>query len=183
MNEDNRDPGKNSRYTKDMIGWRRDFVLQKLSKGWSQIQISKELQLHPATISLDVQFLREKAQQDLQTHIKETIPFEFKKSKQAISDLILKANEILEKTNDEKIQMQIINTLANLHAANMNLNSEGNIIQQAYDKVQTLEEIQKRAVVSTASTDEEAKEDFQEDEERTPTEQDEQIEEEEYEAD
>ena len=180
MNEDN-SPGKNPRYTKDMIGWRRDFVLQKLSKGWSQTQISKELQLHPATISLDVQFLREQAQQELQTHIKETIPFEFKKSKQAISDLILKANEILEKTNDEKIQMQIINTLANLHAANMNLNSEGNIIQQAYDKVQTLEEIQKRAVVSTASTDEEAKEDFQEDEEptSTPTEQeeDEQIEE------
>jgi hypothetical protein len=62
MNEDNRDPGKNPRYTKDMIGWRRDFVLQKLSKGWSQIQISKELQLHPSTISLDVQYLREQAQ-------------------------------------------------------------------------------------------------------------------------
>jgi IS30 family transposase len=179
MNEDN-SPGKSPRYTKDMIGWRRDFVLQKLSKGWSQTQISKELKLHPATISLDVQFLREQAQQDLQIHIKETIPFEFKKSKQAISDLILKANEILEKTKDEKIQMQIINTLANLHAANMSLNSEGNIIQQAYDKVQALEEIQKRAVVSTASTDEEAKEDFQDDEggESTPIEEDEDLQEE-----
>jgi IS30 family transposase len=80
MNEDN-SPGKNPRYTKDMISWRRDFVLQKLSKGWSQTQISKELQLHPSTISLDVQYLKEQAQQDLQTHIKETIPFEFKKSK------------------------------------------------------------------------------------------------------
>ena len=47
-----------------MIGWRRDFVLQKLSKGWNQTQIAKELQLHPATISLDVQFLREQAQQE-----------------------------------------------------------------------------------------------------------------------
>jgi hypothetical protein len=179
MSEDN-SPGKNPRYTKDMIGWRRDFVLQKLSKGWSQAQISKELQLHPATISLDVQFLREQAQQDLQTHIKETIPFEFKKSKQAISDLILKANEILEKTNDEKIQMQIINTLANLHAANMNLNSEGNIIQQAYDKVQALEEIQKRnAVFSDDDVKEnEGKEDFQENEESTPIEEDEDLQEE-----
>lgn len=40
--------------------------------------------------------------------------------------------------------LSIINTLANLHAANMSLNSDGNIIQQAYDKVSTLEEIQKR---------------------------------------
>jgi IS30 family transposase len=181
MNEDN-SPGKNPRYTKDMIGWRRDFVLQKLSKGWSQTQIAKELQLHPATISLDVQFLREQAQQDLQTHIKETIPFEFKKSKQAISDLIFKANEILEKTNDERIQMQIINTLTNLHAANMNLNSEGNIIQQAYDKVQTLEEIQKRKVVfsddNVKENEGKEKEDFQEDEEPGPTEQDEDLQEE-----
>jgi IS30 family transposase len=174
MSEDN-SPGKNPRYTRDMIGWRRDFVLQKLSKGWSQTQIAKELQLHPATISLDVQFLREQAQQDLQTHIKETIPFEFKKSKQAISDLILKANEILENTNDEKIQMQIINTLTNLHAANMNLNSEGNIIQQAYDKVQALEEIQKRnraSVEEAENEDVNEKEDFLEDEEPTPIEDD-----------
>jgi IS30 family transposase len=176
MSEDN-SPGKNPRYTRDMIGWRRDFVLQKLSKGWSQTQIAKELQLHPATISLDVQFLREQAQQDLQTHIKETIPFEFKKSKQAISDLILKANEILENTNDEKIQMQIINTLANLHAANMNLNSEGNIIQQAYDKVQALEEIQKRNRASVEESENE-KEDFQHDEEPTPIEEDEDLQEE-----
>ena len=176
MIEDNHNP----RYTKDMISWRRDFVLQKLSKGWNQTQIAKELKLHTSTISLDVQYLREQAQQDLQTHIKETIPFEFKKSKQAISDLIFKANEILQKTNDEKIQMQMINTLANLWAANMNLNSEGNIIQQAYDKVSTLEEVQKRAVVSTASTDEETKEkeDFQHDEEPKPTEQDEDLQEE-----
>jgi hypothetical protein len=164
-----------------MIGWRRDFVLQKLSKGWSQSDISKELQLHPSTVSLDVQYLRAASQRELQTHIKETIPFEFKKSKQAIQDLIRKANEILEKTNDEKIQMQIINTLANLHAANMNLNSEGNIIQQAYNKVQILGEIQKRAVVSAEDVKEnEGKEDFQEDEggEPTPIEQDEDLQEE-----
>jgi hypothetical protein len=63
----------------------------------------------------------------------------------------------------------------------MNLNSEGNIIQQAYDKVQALEEIQKRkAVFSDDDVKEnEGREDFQEDEEPTPTEQDEQIEEEE----
>jgi hypothetical protein len=93
----------------------------------------------------------------------------------------------------KKIQMQIINTLANLHAANMNLNSEGNIIQQAYDKVQTLEEIQKRnreeAVFSAEDVKENEgkekvneKEDCQEDEEPKSTpivqEEDEQIEEE-----
>jgi hypothetical protein len=76
--------------------------------------------------------------------------------------------------------MQIINTLANLHAANMNLNSEGNIIQQAYDKVQALEEIQKRnAVFSDDDVKEnEGKEDFQENEESTPIEEDEDLQEE-----
>jgi hypothetical protein len=77
--------------------------------------------------------------------------------------------------------MQIINTLANLHAANMNLNSEGNIIQQAYDKVQALEEIQKRnraSVEEAENEDVNEKEDFQHDEEPTPIEEDEDLQEE-----
>jgi hypothetical protein len=69
----------------------------------------------------------------------------------------------------------------------MNLNSEGNIIQQAYDKVQALEEIQKRnreeAVFSAEDVKERERErdDFQEDEggEPTPIKEDEDLQEEE----
>jgi len=72
MTEDNHNP----RYTKDMISWRRDFVLQKLSQGWNQTQIAKELKLHTSTISLDAQYLKERARNELKTHLTERLPFE-----------------------------------------------------------------------------------------------------------
>jgi IS30 family transposase len=149
MNDDNHDGhGKISediKFIRTAIDWRRQIVLQKLSKGWSQSDIARDLHLHPSTISLDVQFLREQSQRELQTHIKEVIPFEYQKSKQAIQDLIRKANEILDaNSEDPKLQLSVINVLTNLWMANSNINSQGDIIQQAYDKVSTLEEIQKR---------------------------------------
>jgi DNA-binding NarL/FixJ family response regulator len=49
----------NFKFTKSAIEWRRNTVLAKLAKGYSQSDIAKELQLHPSTISLDVQFLKE----------------------------------------------------------------------------------------------------------------------------
>jgi hypothetical protein len=45
--------------------------------GWSQAEIAKELQLHPSTISLDVQYLKEQAKEELQSHISERLPFEY----------------------------------------------------------------------------------------------------------
>jgi DNA-binding NarL/FixJ family response regulator len=67
----------NFKFSKTAIEWRRNTVLQKLAKGYSQADIAKELQLHPSTISLDVQFLKEQAQRELIVHIKEVIPFEY----------------------------------------------------------------------------------------------------------
>ena len=133
------------RFTKTARDWRRNIVLQKLSKGYTQAEIAKELNIHPSTISLDVQYLKTKAQEELKTHIQEVIPFEFQKGRQAIFNLIKKANEILENSSDDpKLQLQVINVLTNLWMANSNLNSEGNIIEQAYRKVQTLLEIHER---------------------------------------
>ena len=84
--------------------------------------MAEELQLHPSTISLDVQYLKTKAQEELRTHIQERIPFEYQRSRQAINDLIRRANEILDNTKDDpKTQLQVINTLANLLARNMSL--------------------------------------------------------------
>jgi DNA-binding NarL/FixJ family response regulator len=67
----------NFKFSKTAIEWRRNTVLQKLAKGYSQADIAKELQLHPSTISLDVQFLKEQAQRELIVYIKEVIPFEY----------------------------------------------------------------------------------------------------------
>ena len=79
MNSDSKDNPKIG-YTKPMIEWRRNKVLHRLCMGWSQAEIAKELQLDPSTISLDVQFLKENAKKELQTHISDRLPNEYNRA-------------------------------------------------------------------------------------------------------
>lgn len=134
------------KYDRINIELRRGLVLELLSKGeTNQSVIAKKLNVSPALISLDVQYLREKAQEEVQTHIQEVIPFEYKRSRVALNNLIQRANEILDKTKDDpKMQLQVINTLAYLWAEKRSSTTDGSIIEQAYKRVKTLEEIQKR---------------------------------------
>jgi hypothetical protein len=178
MNEDNRDSGKNPRYTKDMIGWRRTIVLEKLSKGWSQAQIAKELQLHPSTISLDVQYLKERSRNELKTHLTERLPFEHARVTNGINDLLKKTHEILDKTTDPKMQLQTISVLTGLYSTVMSLATDAGIIEQSLKRLEVITD-KNEAVFSAEDVNErKEKEDFQEDEEQTPIEQDEDLQEE-----
>jgi predicted transcriptional regulator len=82
------------KFTKSAIEWRRNTVLSKLAKGYSQSDIAKELQLHPSTISLDVQYLKERARNELKTHLTERLPFEHARVTNGIIDLLRKTHEI-----------------------------------------------------------------------------------------
>jgi FixJ family two-component response regulator len=101
MSSDNKDSEINSnsnrKFTKSAIQWRRDMVLSKLVKGHSQADIARELQIHPSTISLDVQFLREKSKKDMESHLSEVLPFIYAKSVEGINNVLKRISEILEK--------------------------------------------------------------------------------------
>jgi IS30 family transposase len=81
------------KYTKNMIEWRRNTVLQKLSQGFSQSEIAKELKLHPSTISLDCQWLKETAQQNLHDHV-ERIPQQYEECRIGYKTILRRAYEI-----------------------------------------------------------------------------------------
>jgi predicted transcriptional regulator len=149
----------NFKYTKDMIEWRRNTVLQKLSKGYSQAEIAKELQLHPSTISLDVQYLKEKAREELKTHLSEKLPF----------DLLRRAYEILDRTTDPKMQLQTISVLTNLYGTVMSLATDAGIIEQSLKRIEVIQDKNEARF-----SDEDVKEDYQQqDEESGPIEQEE----------
>lgn len=123
MNTDNHDPNPNPKigYTKPMIEWRRNKVLHRLCMGWSQAEIAKELQLDPSTISLDVQFLKEKAREELQTHISERIPFEYNRAVTGINTVLKKTSEILEKAEDTKTKMECLKVQMELYRSVMSV--------------------------------------------------------------
>ena len=61
------------------VQWRRAKVLELSSQGYTQLEISTQLQVDEPTISRDVQYLRQKAQKNLQKHIHEVVPEEYQK--------------------------------------------------------------------------------------------------------
>ncbi len=127
------------KHTKSMIEWRRNAVLSKLAKGFSQAEIAKELQLHPSTISLDVQFLRQQAQKELQTHIQEGIPLEYLRAKTGMNNVLKRVSEILEKAEDTKTKLECMKLLMDLYRSVMSIATEGGVIQRAIKMVKALE--------------------------------------------
>ena len=65
--------------TRTQVKWRRAKVLELLSQGCTQLEISTVLRVDEPTISRDVQSLRQKAQKDLQKQIHEIVPEEYQK--------------------------------------------------------------------------------------------------------
>ena len=62
-----------------MVDWRRNKVQQLLVRGYSQWDVAEELQIDQSTVSRDVQYLRQNAQQNLQKHIRQKLPEEYQR--------------------------------------------------------------------------------------------------------
>ncbi|MFL6325223.1 MAG: hypothetical protein ACJ72C_10725, partial [Nitrososphaeraceae archaeon] len=60
--------------TKMQVEWRRTKVLELLSKGDSQYEIAKTLQVDLSIISRDVYFLRQQAKSNIKRYIDERLP-------------------------------------------------------------------------------------------------------------
>jgi hypothetical protein len=171
MNEDNQPP--EYRYTKKALEWRRDFVFQKLSIGWSQADIAKKLELDPSTISLDAQFLREKSKIDLESHLSEGLPFMFAKSLEGINTVLKRVSEILESAADNKTKMECLKLQMELYRSLMSMTTDGGLIRKAIEMTMTKviaplpgEEITsvKSDKMSNSEQEEEAEEDVKEEE-------------------
>jgi hypothetical protein len=174
---------ENFKHTKSMIDWRRNTVLSKLAKGYSQAEIAKELQLHPSTISLDVQFLKEQARRDLQTHVQERLPLEYARAMTGMNNVLKGASEILDQATDNKVKLEVMKLLLDLYKSVMSLATDGGIVERAMKIVKGLEQEDISKVKMSSDEDEEDLENEEdiEDEEITVNDEDEILKEEEEE--
>src|SRR5919106_3064772 len=124
------------KYDKINIELRRGKILELLSKGHSQSSIAEKLNVANALISLDIQFLREQAKKQLETHISDRLPFEFARAMTGINDLIRRTSEMLDSTKDPKLQHQYMTLLMQLWGNLINMATDGGVIEQAFKKIE-----------------------------------------------
>lgn len=120
------------KFHKSAIQWRRDIILQKLSQGYSQSEIARELRLHPSTISLDCQFLRLQSAQNLQEHIEERIPMRYAEVNEGLKLLLRKAWQIINNPNSKTSEiLSAITSVANVYDKWLTVSTDEKTILQA----------------------------------------------------
>jgi transposase-like protein len=120
------------KFHKSAIQWRRDIILQKLSQGYSQSEIARELRLHPSTISLDCQFLRHQSAQNIQSHIEERIPMRYAEVNEGLKLLLRKAWQIINNPNSKTSEiLSAITSVANVYDKWLTVSTDEKTVLQA----------------------------------------------------
>lgn len=89
------------------LEWRRSKVLELLSQGNNQAEISRILKVGTATISRDIFFLRREAKSNIERYVNERLPEEYEKCLVGLTTILNEAWNISQQVdieNKEKVQ-------------------------------------------------------------------------------
>jgi predicted transcriptional regulator len=170
--------GSNKRKGK-MVDWRRNKVQQLLVKGYSQWDVGEELQIDQSTVSRDIQYLRQQAQENLHKHIQQRLPEEYQRCltgmnqvlKQNAEDHNDNINTIT--TGDDRTRLQALSLINDCYKYIMDLTTNGVVITDAIKFVQTNKE---KLSMSTKEENKESKElDYGEDKDQLEEKQEEET--------
>ena len=88
------------------VEWRRTKVLELLSKGDSQSDIAKTLQVDLSIISRDVYFLRQQTKDNIKKYIDKRLPEEYEKCLVGLNAITKEAWNTAQITEDKRERIQ-----------------------------------------------------------------------------
>jgi IS30 family transposase len=155
-----------------MVDWRRNKVQQLLVRGYSQWDVAEELQIDQSTVSRDIQYLRQQAQENLQKHIQQKLPEEYQRCLTGMNQVLKLSWQIANNTpkqngqdhndnintittGDDRTRLQALSLINDCYKYIMDLTTNGVVITDAIKFVQTNKE---RLAMSTKEEDKDSKE-------------------------
>jgi hypothetical protein len=94
--------------TKMQVEWRRTKVLELLSRGDSQSDIAKTLQVDLSIISRDIFHLRQQAKSNIKRYIDERLPEEYEKCMIGLSAILKEAWNTSQEAQDKREKIQAL---------------------------------------------------------------------------
>jgi transposase len=94
--------------TKMQVEWRRRQVFELSSKGQSQTEIAKTLQISESTISRDLDYIRQQAKENIKRYIDETLPEEYEKCLVGLNAITREAWTTVQSTDDKRQKIQAL---------------------------------------------------------------------------
>jgi predicted transcriptional regulator len=137
------------------LQWRRSKVIELRSRGLSQIEISRELQVSEASISSDIQYLRNQAKESIKEYVTEHLPEQYQVCLSALDTILKHAFEILETSDDNREKLQAMELFKDTHLVKLELLSKATTIDSAlhYIRNKQQQEHHKRLVLDSTTTD------------------------------
>ena len=113
------------------VEWRRAKVLELLSKGDSQSEIAKTLQVDLSIISRDVYFLRQQARDNIKRYIDERLPEEYEKCLVGLNAITKEAWNTAQSTEDKREKIQAISLAKECYSMKMDLLTNATVVNDA----------------------------------------------------
>jgi hypothetical protein len=162
--------------TKMQVEWRRAKVLELLSKGDSQSEIAKVLQVDLSIISRDVYFLRQQAKDNIKRYIDERLPEEYEKCLVGLNAITKEAWNTAHNTEDKREKIQALSLAKECYSMKLDLLTNATVVDDAIRFISNRSNGNLKS--STERDKEESKEpDYDEDEDQLIEKQEEETEE------
>jgi hypothetical protein len=154
--------------TKMQLEWRRAKVLELLSKGDSQSEIAKTLQVDLSIISRDVYFLRQQAKENIKRYIDERLPEEYEKSLIGINLILKETWNIAQSTEDKREKIQALSLAKECYSMKLELLTNATVVDDAirfvFQKSKDKQKLKSSANDTEHDKDEPKKPNYDEDE-------------------
>ena len=90
-------------------------MVEMRSRGMSQTEIARELQVSIASISSDVQYLRSQAKESIKEYVTEHLPEQYQVCLSALDTILKHAYEILQTSDDNREKLQAMELFKDNH--------------------------------------------------------------------
>jgi hypothetical protein len=116
----------------ERLQWRRSKVLELSSQGRSQPQIASTLQVGLATVNRDLQYLRQRAKQNIRRYIDERLPLEYEKCLVGLEGILAKTWDVANnEESSEKDKLQAISIGIQAYSMKMDLLTSATVVERA----------------------------------------------------
>jgi hypothetical protein len=113
------------------VEWRRNKVLELLSKGDSQSEIAKVLQVDLSIISRDVYYLRQHSKTSIKRYIDERLPEEYEKCLVGLNAITKEAWNTSANTEDNREKIQALSLAKECYSMKLDLLTNAAVIDDA----------------------------------------------------
>jgi predicted transcriptional regulator len=140
------------------VEWRRRQVFELSSKGQSQTEIARILQISESTISRDLDYLREQSKANIKRYIDERLPEEYEKCLIGLNAITKEAWNTAHSTEDRREKIQALSLAKECYSMKLDLLTNATVVDDAIRFVTSNQSKMTSAPSSDEGDKEEAKE-------------------------